>query len=310
MIYTITLNPAIDHILFTKNPLEKRKNNRMYKKEIDLGGKGLHVSHTLTCLNIHNTAITFAGRRNASSFKKILDQKNLHYKLFIEEKSATRITYVLMDQAGEGSLMVTEHGFRISEQNHKKLCRYLIDTVKTEDTVILSGSLPPEYPVARWKEIVSLLKERRCTIACDVSGEALRTAVEMQVDFIKPNEQELRELFPAQQNVLRQLQELNQNVPYVVFSKGGEGSTALIEQKIFDVDAPKVKECNDTGAGDVFVGALFGAREQGCTWEEALTFAAGCSASKVTKSNSSAFDVEEAKVLSLKTNIQERKGVY
>ncbi|MFB4163250.1 1-phosphofructokinase family hexose kinase [Alteribacillus sp. JSM 102045] len=310
MIYTITLNPAIDHILFTKNPLEKRKNNRMYKKEIDLGGKGLHVSHTLTCLKIPNVALAFAGERNANTFKKILEDKSVDYELFLEKKTAPRITYVLMDQAEEGSLMVTEHGFQVSRQNHEKLCQYLKSAVKTEDTVILSGSLPPGYPVTWWEDVLSILKEKQCTTACDVSGKALKTAIAMEVDFIKPNEQELKELFPAGEQDLTQLRKLNQKVPYVIFSKGSEGSTAFIEGKIFNVHAPKVKECNDTGAGDVFVGALFGAREKGSSWKEALTFAAGCSASKVTKSNSSDFDIEEANTLCLQTSIQEVKGVY
>ncbi len=40
MIYTITLNPAIDRLLFIQGELEKRKTNRVKKTEFDCGERG------------------------------------------------------------------------------------------------------------------------------------------------------------------------------------------------------------------------------------------------------------------------------
>ncbi|MFB5662238.1 1-phosphofructokinase family hexose kinase [Alteribacillus sp. HJP-4] len=309
MIYTITFNPAIDHIMYASEPLTKRKNNRVSEKALDLGGKGLHVSHALTQLQIENCALTYAGAENEAQLVSLLKQRELRYELFLEQDASTRDTFVLMDSSGEGSLMVTEHGFAVSRETHDMLWQFLLRHAATSDTVILSGSLPPGYSQDRLKEILHLLKEKQCLIACDFSGEALRTAITEKVDFIKPNEQELMELAPSGETVEKQLSLLNKTVRYVVFSRGKRGCTALIDGDCFHVSAPKVKERNDTGAGDIFVGALFAGRERGYSWEQSLAFATGCSASKATKMTSADFDVEEAKMFRAKTLVKITKGV-
>ena len=60
MIYTITLNPAIDRLIKVKGTLTKKRTNRAHQVEYDLGGKGLHVSNVLTKFKIGGKCTHFA----------------------------------------------------------------------------------------------------------------------------------------------------------------------------------------------------------------------------------------------------------
>src|SRR5674536_25874 len=60
MIYTITLNPALDRIL-TVESIEYHNPNRVDGDERYAGGKGIDVSKALTRLGVDNKALGFAG---------------------------------------------------------------------------------------------------------------------------------------------------------------------------------------------------------------------------------------------------------
>lgn len=73
MIYTITLNPAIDKIKYLEGNLKQEQNNRVEKNFIDLGGKATHVSAILQQLNQENIALGFAGDMNKEEFYRVLE---------------------------------------------------------------------------------------------------------------------------------------------------------------------------------------------------------------------------------------------
>ena len=60
MIYTVTLNPAIDYIVRLDH-VETGAVNRMASEDKFAGGKGINVSRVLKRLDIENTATGFIG---------------------------------------------------------------------------------------------------------------------------------------------------------------------------------------------------------------------------------------------------------
>ena len=60
MIYTVTLNPAIDYIVRLDH-VETGAVNRMTSEDKFAGGKGINVSRVLKRLDIENTATGFIG---------------------------------------------------------------------------------------------------------------------------------------------------------------------------------------------------------------------------------------------------------
>jgi 6-phosphofructokinase 2 len=60
MVYTITLNPALDRTIWVKK-IKADDSNRIDKEERFAGGKGIDVSKVLTILGVNNTAMGFVG---------------------------------------------------------------------------------------------------------------------------------------------------------------------------------------------------------------------------------------------------------
>ncbi|CZQ98368.1 carbohydrate kinase pfkb [Trichococcus palustris] len=294
MIYTITLNPAIDRLLFIGEELVKRKTNRISKVTYDLGGKGLHGSYVMSKLKIDNLAMGLCGTNNKAALYDILTEKNIRHEFTEVADESTRECYIVLEEGVSGSTMFTEKGLVVSEFEKRNLLEKVRQKVTSQDMVLIAGSLPQNYLISDLEELLYVLKDSGCFIACDLSGEALLKAVEVGVHFIKPNEFELQEIVSKNQSLTENLEALSERVDCVIASQGEKGSFCQYQGEQFQVIAPKVEEVNDTGAGDCFVGAFLSMFYLKKPIEECLRFASGCAASKVKNNDSTSFDIEDA----------------
>ena len=304
MIYTITLNPAIDRLLFLEKTLVKEKNNRLSKIDYDLGGKGHHGSFAMSKLGVKNQALGFCGTTNKSKLEKILQEKGLNHDLVEVYGKPTRESYVILEAGVSGSILITEKGFRVSSYDIELLTEQIEEKIQEDDMVLIAGSLPPGFELRNLEELLQLLKKKNCFVACDLSGAALAKAVEVGVNFIKPNAFEIQEIVSEENSLLDNLKELSKKVDYIVVSQGSEGSICSHDGEFYQITAPKVVAVNVTGAGDCFVGAFLGSLSLGKSLVESLAFASGCAASKVQYTNSTSFSVKEAKRLQKEVRIE------
>ncbi|MEG0443491.1 MAG: 1-phosphofructokinase family hexose kinase [Carnobacterium sp.] len=304
MIYTITLNPAIDRLLFLEKTLVKEKNNRLSKVEYDLGGKGHHGSFAMSTLGVENQALGFCGTTNKSKLEKILKEKELNYDLVEVYGKPTRESYVILEANVSGSILITEKGFRVSSYDIELLTEKIEEKIQEKDIVLIAGSMPPGFELRDLEELLHVLKKKNCFIACDLSGTALTKAVEVGVNFIKPNAFEIQEIVSAENPLLENLKELSKKIDYVVVSQGSEGSICSHDGEFYQITVPKVVAVNDTGAGDCSVGAFLANLSLGKPLTETLAFASGCAASKVQYTNSTTFSVKEAKLLQKKVRVE------
>ncbi|MBC1736088.1 1-phosphofructokinase [Listeria seeligeri] len=295
MIYTITLNPAIDRLLFINGELEKRKTNRVIKTAFDCGGKGLHVSGVLSKFGIKNEALGIAGSNNLDQLYTILEEKHINHDFLVEAGTSTRECFVVLSDDTNGSTMIPEAGFSVSQTNKTNLLKQIAKKVKKEDIVVIAGSPPPHYTLSDFKELLETVKNTGAFLACDSSGDYLKLAVQLGVDFIKPNEEEVVAILAEKADSLEEnIRSLALKIPYLVVSLGGKGSICAHNGKLYQAIPPVVKERNDTGAGDVFVGAFIAGLVMNMPIMETLKVATGCSASKVMQFDSSSFDLEAA----------------
>ena len=117
MIYTITLNPAIDHILNIKGKLTRGKTNRIQKSScLDVGGKGTHVSVGLKLLGHENLCSAILGEKDSEIFKELLNQYQVETSFLKVEGQTMRHNYILVDESNKGSLMAAEYGFPIKRE--------------------------------------------------------------------------------------------------------------------------------------------------------------------------------------------------
>lgn len=297
MNYTITLNPAIDRLLFLDEKMESRKTNRITDVTYDIGGKGTHGSYAMSKLRVENIALGFMGELNSDKFRNILSEKGIKGKFTKIRGQLTRECYVVINPGASGTTMLTEKGFKVTQQDIDILMSYLKQTITSEDKVLIAGSLPTGFSLEHLKELIQHLKGIGCFVACDLSNGALEVATNLGVNFIKPNEYEIKNLISDADVIIPFLKNLNEKIEYIVMSMGKKGSYCIHNGVVYRIISPKVQEVNDTGAGDCFVGAFLAGLTKGYDLKKTLRLASACAASKVMHHDSTTFNLDEVENL-------------
>ncbi|MDN4593877.1 1-phosphofructokinase family hexose kinase [Polycladomyces subterraneus] len=314
MIYTVTLNTALDRILHIKGKIERKKNNRVCGIQYDIGGKGTHVSLVLSALKIPNIATGFVGKNKKDQFIQLLERKGVNCDFVVQNNATVRETLVLLDSTGEGSLMITEPGFQPTIESIQRLHQKLSQQVQPGDWVVFAGSPPEGFSPDDYRELLQCVKENGGRLVVDTSGPYLETAIQLRPYLIKPNEYEFQQMVGRTLSTVEEYtgeieQLMAEGIKYVIVSLGERGSLVGHNGEVFQVIAPSIEARNDTGCGDVFVGGIVAMLSRKADLEEALCFATALSASKATHTSSSSFSLEQTRQLEKQVRIMRRESV-
>ncbi len=298
MIFTVTLNPALDKIIFI-DKLIKNHNNKSNKIIYDIGGKATHVSVVLSSMGIENIATGIFAGENGKQVQKLLENKDVKCDYVWQEGDETRESYVVVPTTEEGSYMITQRGFGIKENTFQKVKEKLCKLVKEGDIVVFSGTPPSKITVEKYRELLEIIKDKNAKLIVDVGGEYLKEAVKSKAYLIKPNEAEFKEVtgkeMGTEEEYILEAKKMNEKgIEIVALSLGKKGSIISTKDKTLRIYPPKVEEVNDTGCGDVFLGGAVAMISQNKDIEEVFTFATAIGASKATKEGSSDFELSQA----------------
>ena len=89
MIYTLTLNPSIDYLMYI-DEIQAGKTNRSTREQMLPGGKGINVSRILNQFEVPNIALGFVGGFSGDFIREWLEKEGSSTQ-FIEISSPTRI---------------------------------------------------------------------------------------------------------------------------------------------------------------------------------------------------------------------------
>lgn len=99
MIYTLTLNPALDYDIYL-NKTELGNLNLSKDVNFRAGGKGINVSIMLKNLGMDSIALGYVSGFTGKFIKRSLDEMNISNN-FIEIDGITRINVKINDSNGE-----------------------------------------------------------------------------------------------------------------------------------------------------------------------------------------------------------------
>lgn len=254
MIYTVTLNPSLDYIV-TVPGFTLGATNRTREEQILPGGKGINVSLVLSQLEVENMAFGFRAGFVGEEIQRRL--KALHCSAdFIELASGiSRINVKLKNYEGTE---INGMGPEVSAGEWKRLLGKL-DRLLAGDTLVLAGSIPVSLPDGIYREIMDMLAGRDIDVVVDASGDALGGVLEAHPFLIKPNRDELGQIFgkklTARDDILECARELQRRgARNVLVSMAGDGAILLSEEgRVLETPAPEGELVNGVGAGDSMV---------------------------------------------------------
>ena len=186
MIYTLTLNPAVDYYITVDN-FASGTVNRTTSENIRFGGKGINVSLVLKELGCCSTCLGFVGGFTGDALQDYLIQKGINCD-FVKVKGNTRINVKLNDTD------INSAGPDISDKELQQLYKKL-DNLKKYDWLVLSGSVPNTLPKNIYETILERLKNKGIEFIVDAEKDLLLNTLKYKPFLIKPNHHELGQIF-------------------------------------------------------------------------------------------------------------------
>ena len=277
MIYSVTLNPSIDFIIKVKD-FQLGETNRAYKDNFFAGGKGIMVSKLLKNVKTDCVNLGFLGGFTGTFIEQNLKKLNI-LSDFVTVNENTRVNVKLKT---ETETEINCQGPKISETEKEEFLDKIRKT-KSDDFVILSGSVPSNLGNDFYITIIEILNKNGVKFTLDSSGETFNKSLKYKPFLIKPNKDELKEYakreFKNNQEIVDYVREnLVDKAEHVIISLGGEG--ALYIDKNFSLFAQplRVKEnvVNTVGAGDSVVAGFVNYMLKHNDTEKAFRFAVAC----------------------------------
>ncbi|WP_067840633.1 1-phosphofructokinase [Amphibacillus sediminis] len=272
MIYTCTVNPSIDYVIYV-NPFEYGGLNRGEKPAYYPGGKGINVSRILKRLDIANTALGFIGGFTGHFIEQALLNEGIKTD-FIKIDQETRINLKLKTTK---ETEINGPGPTITDENLALLVKQ-IKTIPKESTLVLAGSLPSSIPDNFYATIAEQCAQQNIRVVADTSSASLKALIGIPLFLIKPNHHELGELFGVKIQSTkdaiyygRKLQK--QGITHVIISMGGAGAIYLNDQMTLTANVPKGQVQNTVGAGDSTVAGFLAGLVTGLSNKEAFRYA-------------------------------------
>lgn len=254
MIYTVTLNPSLDYFLSVEH-FAIGKTNRSNEEVYRPGGKGINVSWVLHNLGLESIALGFLAGFTGQEIKRQMETTGIATD-FIELPGGMSRLNVKLKQMD--ATEINASGPILSEKNLEEL-RKKLSALTQGDILILSGSLPGSVTTDIYKDLMEEVDGKGIPVIVDAIGDALLKTLPLHPFLMKPNHQELSELFDVELSTREQV------IPYagklqewgaknVLVSLGGAGAVLLDQNGVvYESEVPRGKLINAVGAGDSMV---------------------------------------------------------
>ena len=257
MLYTINLNPAIDKTMYLRE-FQYGKTNRPYRVVEDGAGKAINAAIVLAELG-NRVGVIGLSHADGGIIRTRLEELHIPYD-FLEAEGRTRVNIKIFDESKQTVTEINEPGGREEEKNLEAVAAKIYATAQTGDMVILTGRLPDGCRSGYYAELVRDLKTKGVRCVLDASGDALRQGIQARPYFIKPNKDELCELYGAQDANMHELAKMavelaDTGIRYVMVSMGGEGALLTNGLDVLYAQAPQVEVKSTVGAGDSMLAA-------------------------------------------------------
>ena len=286
MIYTITLNPAIDYFITLDETLLVYEVNRGSHEIYKAGGKGLNVSKILSVMNIPSKAIAVLGGFTGQYIQDSFEEDPNIEMIPIPVDGMNRIN--MKANYGKKALCVNGSG----PVANNCTVQFLLDEIakiNADDIVIISGSVMHGFPDDFVTALAQAVHQRNAKVVIDMEQITMEQLKECRPYLIKPNLYEFQLLFENDEinesNIDEYLKKANEiGIENILVSLGKDGAVLSNAHGIFRLDQPRTVLVNKVGAGDAMLASFIGKLSQGYSSEEALQWggaAGNATASKI-----------------------------
>ncbi len=274
MVYTVTLNPALDYDVYLDN-FQSEQLNLSKAVYFRAGGKGINVSKVLKALGVNSVVTGFTGGFTGAYIKNDLESQGIEND-FIEVAGTTRINVKINNSNKETEIAGLSPTIT---DRHMALLLSKLQHMQKGDFLILSGSIPESISKTVYKEIAKVVG-KDVKIVMDTRGNLIQQNMSHYF-LLKPNIGELEVLFDKPFNTDKEIVEgcsyfLENGIQNIIVSKGKEGAIFVSKEICLTAKAPEGNLVNSVGAGDSMVAGFVAGVIEGKTIEESFKQSVAC----------------------------------
>lgn len=266
MIYTLTLNPAIDLVIDTKT-MKPNVVNRTESYDIQANGKGVNVSFILKRLGIENIALGVGGGFTIKYIEEVLSKSGISND-FVHVEQPTRINVFTRVQDENQEYKLVNKGPKTSSNQVDQLLQK-IQKLRKDDILSLSGSFSEGIEPGILSKIAKISEQNQFKLVLDTSYPEVMETLQFHPYLIKPNDHEISSWFgkktiPEQTELIKMGKELVQRgASNVLISLGGSGALFVNAQETLYGNAATGEVVNTAGSGDTMLGSFLGGMVSG-----------------------------------------------
>ena len=275
MIYTVTLNPALDRLIVVERLL-KEDTTRVIYENFYAAGKGIDVSRVIRELGGQSVALGLVGGYDGLHLEGLLINAGVMTD-FTKISRETRTNIILREKATGRQFVISAAGPDVDATEIGRLYQNTLQ-IQDMDYLILSGSLPKGVTPNLYGQLILAGKKKKAFIFLDSDGDALRESTEYLPTGIKPNLFELSRLvrrrLKTELEIIDACEEIHhKGIPYVLVSRGKEGLILSTKEQKIKAVAPPIEVESTVGAGDSAVAGFILAHSQGKELKECIRLA-------------------------------------
>ena len=300
MILTITMNPSIDSIYFTKH-FELGTMTRFASPVRYVGGKGINCGRASALLGSSVILTGFLGGYFGGMIQDMLQNENLFDLHFLPIAEESRGAVTIMHD-GETQTELVEAGPKIADATIKKLMNDIKQISKNNylSVITINGSVNNQDPFL-YAKLLQYIKEQidpSTYILMDISGQHLREVLASKYKpmFIKPNIHEFSDIIHQKITQKSDIKPHLKTNPLV-----------KVKEEFWNVEIPKIPITNTTGSGDATVGGFAHSLEQNYPLKECIRYAMACGMSNAQQSEVGKVIPADVKNLAKNIKITEMK---
>ncbi|MDR2368830.1 MAG: 1-phosphofructokinase family hexose kinase [Deltaproteobacteria bacterium] len=189
MIYTLTLNPAVDYLVHL-DALTPGAVNRGLGERVMWGGKGINVSRVLNGLGFDTVALGFIAGFTGQALKQGLRAIGIRTDFIELQEGLTRINVKV--RAKEGT-EISGSGPAVNSEAVEALISR-VTGLNQGDVLVMAGNVPPNVGQDIYERLLTSLSGHGVMVVVDASGEALRRVLKHKPSLVKPTLADLNEI--------------------------------------------------------------------------------------------------------------------
>lgn len=307
MIYTLTLNPAIDRTVYV-DEVNTEDVTRVNKTLRDAAGKGINTSKVLRQLGEDSVCFGYSAGRNGQFIHESLDYLGVKSD-FVRVHGETRENIKIIPTNGS-VLEINENGPTILPENHNDLITKLDNILTENDVLVLSGSAPKGLESYVYYDLIKRYRPRGVYTILDTSKDLFTNGIKAGPTIIKPNLYELETYVGRSLKTMDEVKEVcfelhHSGIPHVLVSMGKDGSLYVGEAGVFTVHIPELEAKSTVGAGDSFVAGFAKAFHEGRDIQTCLIEASAVGCASVLSERTAFIAVDELKEIKSYITVKE-----